>query len=397
MCPDLVNEGELYIERGGPAYRLMQRIGLIRGDDPSVARRIVAFLGVTWIPLLVLAFWEGVALGPTPRQSFLLDFAAFARFFIGVPLLFVAEVTIGPRMTTAGLHFVRAGLVRPEDYPAFEQAIRRLARWRESLWVELVLLGIALAGAWTLTVETMYGDSTTSWHSVRIVTDHGSRLSLVGLWYYLISVPIVQFFLYRWLWRLIIWVRFLYAVSRLNLDLVPTHADGSGGLGFLGIAHTAFGILAFGMSSVLSAAAASLIVFDGVGIDVFKIHFITLLVAAEVLFLGPLVIFSPALVRARHAWMRQYSLLVLRYNRAFHEKWVEGQTPEGEPLLGSGDIQSLADLGNSFGFIREMRVVPFSLRVILQLAVVSLLPALPLLLLVMPIEEVLNLMTKAVF
>jgi len=397
MCPDLVNEGELYIERGGPAYRLMQRIGLIRGDDPSVARRIVAFLGVTWIPLLVLAFWEGVALGPTPRQSFLLDFAAFARFFIGVPLLFVAEVTIGPRMTTAGLHFVRAGLVRPEDYPAFEQAIRRLARWRESLWVELVLLGIALAGAWTLTVETMYGDSTTSWHSVRIVTDHGSRLSLVGLWYYLISVPIVQFFLYRWLWRLIIWVRFLYAVSRLNLDLVPTHADGSGGLGFLGIAQTAFGILAFGMSSVLSAAAASLIVFDGVGIDVFKIHFITLLVAAEVLFLGPLVIFSPALVRARHAWMRQYSLLVLRYNRAFHEKWVEGQTPEGEPLLGSGDIQSLADLGNSFGFIREMRVVPFSLRVILQLAVVSLLPALPLLLLVMPIEEVLNLMTKAVF
>jgi len=288
-------------------------------------------------------------------------------------------------------------LVRPEDYPAFEQAIRRLARWRESLWVELVLLGIALAGAWTLTVETMYGDSTTSWHSVRIVTDHGSRLSLVGLWYYLISVPIVQFFLYRWLWRLIIWVRFLYAVSRLNLDLVPTHADGAGGLGFLGSAHTAVGILAFGMSSVLSAAAASLIVFDGVGIDVFKIHFITLLVAAEVLFLGPLVIFSPALVRARHAWMRQYSLLVLRYNRAFHEKWVEGQTPEGEPLLGSGDIQSLADLGNSFGFIREMRVVPFSLRVILQLAVVSLLPALPLLLLVMPIEEVLNLMTKDVY
>ena len=95
--------------------------------------------------------------------------------------------------------------------------------------------------------------------------------------------------------------------------------------------------------------------------------------------------------------MRQYSLLVLRYNRAFHEKWIEGQVAEGEPLLGSADIQSLADLGNSFEFIRGMKVVPFSVRVILQLAVVTLLPALPLVLLVVPIEKILDLMTKAVF
>ncbi len=51
----VANESELYIERGGPAYRLMQWIGLIRGDDPSVERRIVAFLAVTCVPLLVLS------------------------------------------------------------------------------------------------------------------------------------------------------------------------------------------------------------------------------------------------------------------------------------------------------------------------------------------------------
>ena len=95
--------------------------------------------------------------------------------------------------------------------------------------------------------------------------------------------------------------------------------------------------------------------------------------------------------------MRQYSLLVLGYNRAFHEKWIEGQVAEDEPLVGSADIQSLADLGNSFEFIRGMKVVPFSVRVMLQLAVVTLLPALPLVLLVVPIEKILDLMTKAVF
>ena len=127
MNPVVANESELYIERGGPAYRLMQRIGLIRGEAPSVQRRIIAFLAVTWVPLLILAWWEGLAVGPTPRQSLLLDFAAFARFLVAVPLVFIAEVIIGPRVTAAGLHFVCAGLVTPEDYPAFEQAIRRLA------------------------------------------------------------------------------------------------------------------------------------------------------------------------------------------------------------------------------------------------------------------------------
>jgi hypothetical protein len=396
MNSALANESDLYIERGGPAYRLMQRIGLIRGEDPSVRRRIVVFLAVTWLPLLIFAVWEGLAIGPTPRETFLLDFATFARFLIAVPLLVVAEVTIGPRMTSAGLHFVRAGLVRPADYPAFEQAIRRVVRWRESLWAELVLLGMAGVGAWTLTTESLYGSTTASWQNAVGATDQGSRLVLVGLWYHVIAVPIIQFFWYRWLWRLIIWIRFLYDVSRLDLDLVPTHADAAGGLGFLGTAHTAFGILSFALSSVLSAAAAFLIVFEEAPIETFQIHFVTMLIAAEVLFLGPLILFCPALIRARQTWLREYSLLVLRYNRAFHEKWIEGQVADGEPLLGSGDIQSLADLGNSFEFIRGMKVVPFSVRVILQLAVVTIMPALPLVLLVMPVEKILDLMAKAV-
>jgi hypothetical protein len=397
MKPVVANESELYIERGGSAYRLMQRIGLIRGEAPTVERRIIAFLAVTWVPLLILAWWEGLAVGPTPRQSLLLDFAAFARFLVAVPLVFIAEVIIGPRVTAAGLHFVRAGLVTPEDYPAFEQAIRRLARWRESLGVELVLAGMAVIGAWTFTAETVYGGATASWHTATIATGNGIRLSLVGLWYHVVAVPILQFFWYRWLWRFLIWLRFLYDVSRLDLALVPTHADGAGGLGFLGTAHTTFGVLAFAMSSVLSAAAAFLIVFEGDQIEAFQVHFITALVVFELLFLGPLVMFCPALVRARQGWIREYSLLVLRYNRAFHEKWIEGKVAEGEPLLGSADIQSLADLGSSFEFIRAMKVVPFSVRVILQLAVVTVLPALPLILLVVPIEKILDLMTQAVF
>jgi len=117
----------------------------------------------------------------------------------------------------------------------------------------LVLVGMAVIGAWTFTAETVYGGATASWHTATIATGNGIRLSLVGLWYHVVAVPILQFFWYRWLWRFLIWLRFLYDVSRLDLALVPTHADGAGGLGFLGTTHTTFGVLAFAMSSVLSS------------------------------------------------------------------------------------------------------------------------------------------------
>ena len=47
------------------------------------------------------------------------------------------------------------------------------------------------------------------------------------------SLPIFQFLLCRWYFRLFIWARFLWQVSRIDLSLVPTHPDRVGGLGFL--------------------------------------------------------------------------------------------------------------------------------------------------------------------
>jgi hypothetical protein len=138
-------------------------------------------------------------------------------------------------------------------------------------------------------------------------------------------------------------------------------------------------------------------VFQGADIEAFKLHFAVLLVVAELVLLGSLLVFCPMLLRTRLEWLQQYSLLVTLYNRAFHEKWISGKPSSDEPLLGSADIQSLADLGNSFETLRGMKAFPFSLRVVIQLALVTGLPSLPLLLLVMPVGQILELLTKAVF
>lgn len=386
----LQHQAELKFELGGPAYRLMQRVGLVRGDTPSILRRTVGFLLIAWVPLLLLSWFEGKALGPTPRDSFLLDFATYARFFLAVPLIFLAEVVAGPRLRAAGLHFIEGGFVQPQDMPAVEDSILRAARRREALLPELIMVAVAVIGSWNLTMESISGPTAvTSWRQ------DGAGLSMAGVWYYWIAVPLVQFFMYRWLWRLIIWGLFLRDLARLNLALVPTHPDRAGGLGFLGGAHVTLAIFPVAFGCVLSATVGFQVYFEEAPIQSFQTLFVVFLVLMELICLGPMLLFAPMLARARRQGLRDYSLLVDGYNRDFHRKWVTGETATDEPLLGSGDIQSLADLGNSFTVIREMKPFPFTRLHILQIAVMASLPGLPLIFLVMPVGELLNLLAGA--
>ena len=81
--------------------------------------------------------------------------------------------------------------------------------------------------------------------------------------------------------------------------------------------------------------------------------------------------FTPHLARARRQGLGDFGRLANRYVTEFDEKWMHGARLPDEPLLGSADIQSLADLGNSFSTVREMRLVPFGWQDVTRLAAVS--------------------------
>ncbi|HEY5810080.1 MAG TPA: hypothetical protein VIT67_19055 [Povalibacter sp.] len=396
MTPSLSNERELYVAPGGPSYRFLQRISRTDKGVRSVVRRIIVLLLITWVPMCVLAIVQGFALGETPRESFLLDFATYARFFVGIPILVFAENIIGARLRQAGLQFVRDGIVGTEDYPVFERAIAGLAQRRESVVATLVIAALAVFGAWNLTFESARGVAGVGWQSVVLPEGHASRYSLAGIWNHVVAVPVLLFLWYRWLWRILFWTLFLRDVAKLNLRLVPTHADSAGGLSFLADAHTSFGTLAFAVGSVFSAQAAFQVIYEGASLKVFQTPVIVVLLAIEVLFLGPLLVFSPTMGRIRRSALKSYGSLLVRYSRGFQEKWIDSPSPPDEQLLGSSDIQSLTDMGASFRLIKEMGLTPFGRRAIIHLAVATFLPSLPLLLLVVPIEEIIQVVAKVV-
>ena len=74
--------------------------------------------------------------------------------------------------------------------------------------------------------------------------------------------------------------------------------------------------------------------------------------------LGPLLVFSRRLEAVKRAGLREYGTLAQRYVREYDHKWLRDTAPD-EAFVGSADIQSLADLGNSFEVVKEMRGCPF--------------------------------------
>ena len=134
----------------------------------------------------------------------------------------------------------------------------------------------------------------------------------------------------------------------MPLSLLPTHPDRVAGLGFLSNTVYGFGVLVVAHGTLLAGALASRIFFAGAKLLDFKGELALMAAFLALLVFGPLVVFMPKLAQTRREGVREYGMLAERYVREFDRKWLQGGAPAGEALIGSSDIQSLADMANSF-------------------------------------------------
>jgi hypothetical protein len=113
--------------------------------------------------------------------------------------------------------------------------------------------------------------------------------------------------------------------------------------------------------------------------------------------LGPLLAFHSQLEAVRREGMDELGSLGQRYASEFDRKWISGESDPSEPLLGSSDLQSLADFRAGFLVVADMQTVPFGLKNVLNLACVTLLPVAPLLLTLFSVEQLVERLLKVVF
>jgi hypothetical protein len=379
---------------GGPLFQLYRRTHLSGDALELLRRRILAITLVAWLPLLILSMIEGRAFGGVLRISFLHDVEANVRFLIALPMLIVAELVVHIRISPLVRRFVDRRIVVTEDLPRFQAAVDSTLRARNSVPLELALLVLVYTlGLWIWRSQVVVG--TTTWYATPEATH--LNLTLAGYWYAFVSIPIFQFILLRWYMRLVLWFRLLWKVSRLNLHLTAAHPDRAGGIGFLGKSSYAFGPILFAQGALLAGFIASRVLYDGRTLLSFKMEAAGLVGFFVLFILGPLLMFTPKMARAKRKGSAEYGLLANRYVFGFEEKWIRGGAPDMGELLGTGDIQSLADLGNSYSVVGDMRIVPFGLDDITRLAAATALPLLPLTLMIFSLEEVVSRLIKIVF
>jgi hypothetical protein len=379
---------------GGPLFQLFRKAGMDGDAAGMVVRRMLILAGIAWLPLLVLSLIARQAQSDAAGVPFLYDVEAHVRFLVALPILIAAELVVHLRLRPVVRRFEERGIVRPEELPRFHGIIDSVMRLRNSVAAEITLvLVVYTLGLWFWRHHSALGTET--WHAVG--DGERMRLTLAGYWYTFVSVPLFQFILLRWYLRLGLWFWFLWRVSRLNLRLVPTHPDRTGALGFLGGSSYAFSPVLFAQGAVLAGLIASQIFYAGHGLLDYKVEVAGLVAFFVVIMLGPLAVFTPHLLQAKRQGLADYGRLASRYTGEFEEKWVRGGSPAGEPLLGSADIQSLADLGNSYAVVQEMRFVPFGWKDVTRLVAVTAAPLLPLSLTIFSLEEVVTRLIRIVF
>ena len=373
---------------GGALYQLFRRAHLSDDALGLLRRRLITITLLTWPPLLLLCALDHKLLDKELTVPFLLDIETHIRFLIVVPLLIVAEYVVHRRLLPVARTFLDRQLVPQDEVPRFDAAVVSAFRLRNSLSVELLLL-LIVYGVGVMVIWRHYTilDANT-WYATHSAA--GERLSLAGMWYGYVSLPLFQFLLLRWYWRIFIWTRFLWQVSRIQLVLVPTHPDLLGGLGFLANTADAFAVLLAAHGAMLAGLIASRVLFLGATLPEFKALIGIFLVYLLLIVCGPFLLFSPQLAKAKRAGLREYGTFAERYVREFDTKWLRGGGSRDEALLGNADIQSLADMGNSFASVRSMRLWPVSRDALILLGASILMPIAPLVLTMMPLEQLLR-------
>jgi hypothetical protein len=371
--------GDTTLFEHGPPRGLVERAGF----PLEVGRRAVLVALVAWAPLLLLTGIQSLFFGYDELRSLLRETGAHARYLVAAPLLVLAEGFCAPKLGAIANHFALTGMIRNEQRDRFDAALASTRRLLKSHTAELVVVALAYAVV-VISVLSHQGEFP-NWH---VGGGTMPLFSLAGWWHVLISLPLLLILIFGWIWRIALWTRLLWLISRLDLRLVASHPDHTAGLSFVGHSLRAFAIVALALAAIAAGRSAH-VVLEGGGLPTPHLAFnIGVLVTLLALFTAPLLVFIPVL---RDAWIRgtlEYGTLAERVGATFEGKWL-GKTKGIDPAaLDEPDFSATTDLYQVVSNVYAIRPVPIDLKDLIPLVIAMLIPFVPVVLLAVPTDVI---------
>jgi hypothetical protein len=357
------------IGEGGLLRRLETAAHLTR-----IGRQIAIAISATWLPVMILGLIDEKLTGRA--EPLLRSAAMHVRLLVAAPVfLFIDQLF--PRGCSVILRqLVFKSFIPVTSEPQLERVLRSGARLANS-WVPEGVLGLV---SLSLGVAVLTGVMPAPG-----VAAHGQR-TLAQLWYVVTDWPFVQFLLWRSLWRWVIWVRILCGLAFIPLALVPTHPDRRGGISFLRLPSLGYCVfLLFAISSMLCAEWGEKLM-PSTSLSGFKPLLALFAGAGALIAFGPLLVFAPQLFRARRQGILDCGARACDEGRRFQRRILEGRVPKGE--TSGADVAAMSDVTVVYReAVDRLQIVLVDQRDLIALAIATLLPVLPMMLIRVPLEE----------
>lgn len=369
----------------GPIPHFQKSLTLFRPLGVHIAARATFLILVGWFPLIPLVIAQDFR-SQTALLSFLVDFGVHARSLIAAPLLIVSEIICRRRLEEIAVHFVRSGIVEEQDRARFKSLAVSTRSLMSSTLAEIVAIALAYAMAFgALRYAGLF--RLAPWY---LVHGEGIKISWAGWWYALVSLPLLLILFFAWFWRVIVWSRFLIKVSRFKLSLIASHPDKASGLKFLNSSLFAFMPVAFTIGVVAAGSMANKVAYQGATIEAIQKTVGGVVIFVLVLFVGPLFVFVYKLQRQKIAGVFSYGALAENVGRQFEQKWLANYDKHAEEALEASDFSATTDLYQVVANVHDMKVLPFDLFGLVSLAAVTLIPFIPVVIMMMPLKEILQ-------
>jgi len=382
---------EQIFERG-PFLRVLEILG--RGGRPEEhylrGTLVVALLAYLPMPLLTFIH-DGFRLGPDTRLM-LQDAGVAARCLVALPALVLADLFCGGRLTAIARYFLDSGLTDHADRPRLEAMLASARRWSSSPIVAMVIIALLVVVTVSM-FEYLPRNEMPRW------TGGGTAATLTpaGWWHALVSTQLVLALLLGWLWRLIVWTRYLTQLAHFPLKLSAAHPDKAAGLLFLGHSVIAFAAVGFAIGAMFAGFVANHVWHLDVPLMSFRNSAATLIFAVLVVVSAPLLVFMPRLSREWTNGIQLYGHLAARFAVVFEQKWFRQKFPVDPATLDANDFSAAIDLSSYAQNAYLMRVYPADIRSFVFLAGMTALPLVPVIIFSIPLTAVLDTISHALF
>ena len=361
--------GDYLASHGGPFFELQRRLGMLREDALLAGRRAALFVALAWGVPFLLSLVEGSAFTLADGRAYLLDFGAWARFFIAIGLFMLSEQQIEYGLNGKLGQLVRAPILAPDSFAAAASAVVRALRLRDSRAAEIICLGLAIVGT-VVWLGRLTTSDNSSW-AVQIAGD-SAHVTLAGWWSVICSAPLFYFLLFRGLWRYIVWAMLLWRIASLNLRLVATHPDGKGGLAFLAEYPNAYSMFVFGISSGFAITVVRHVFEANISSVTFGYIVTAWLAIVFAFFAFPLLAFSKPLAELKDRSAEVLGAQATRYHRAAERALI------GRNLAANDSVEAAApavpDPSAQFAASRKLSIFLMSRSAVAPLAAAALVP-----------------------